>query len=1031
LQRPLHLALVACALTLSFSTPSRADDIKLKPSQLTPGSRIDLTGQWHYKPGYAIGKDESPEKPGATAEGYVSIPVPQILNKIYWWLDDSEDFKRDEDARLKKLGFDTDKAEDGWYRKVIELPDSGLPKGARVFVQFDGVAMRSDVYINGVKLGHHDGMFSRFEYDLTPHLKAGKNVLAAFVSMEKIPPNEVSMGEAVTVNLTASKVLTMSKGMFGPLSPGFPNRAYDLHGIWQPVRLVVCDALRITDVWFQPSLDGAKVAVEADAPGSGNAELIVELTDPATSEVTQWTGPLARKATGISKAVLGGKGLKPKLWTPAEPNLYRLSVTLQDGPSVDQWTKMVGFRTFEVKGNQLLLNGKPYWSRGANQLPYGKNPTDPAVAHKLIQYLHDSNIRVTRTHATPWNEAWLDAADEIGLGVSVEGMRPWGLAGNIGPTPPAMMKHWLDEQADVVKRLRNHPSVLIHTIGNEMMLRDDDNLEKWKQISEVAKLTRELDPFRPVVISSSYVRAKKQYDELLAPNEIDDGDIDDPHSYKSWYGNSPFVLDSKFETDFKRRGEFAKTRPYMGQEFATGYPDLDTGLPTMRYTRDLMTPQAWVGVYAYPGNDPKWFLEYQRAVTKRWIEQLRFQREGKTAGFSMFSAECWFSHSYDANRAKPYPVLEAVKQAYAPVAAAIETNRRRFCSDEKVDAGIFVTNDDEQGRDFKGFVQPAFLDRENRVGFEMRAEAVEVPYYSTRHMKSELLAPTVEKRQKMELQLKLLEGPPEKQVGLSTDPVEIFPKLLDGPIKLDVPVQLIEVPGSLVVYSASSAAPKVILVGSKGGAKAIDEVMPNVEGGATAILFSPDMQEMLKRFPDDIYDDAKVGQEDFERRVAEAKQKKTAIPKKPKDGFAFDMKKDIGEFVDWTPARATKLVEGLEPMDLRWWGRKNDWRAFVSTGSFRLKPTGKARELFRYIPAHGYISAEKVPWQMRTVLFEIPVGKGRLWVCNLELAESVGVDPVADIVFRNLVTAAADPNSTANLKGMPSHEEMLKGKLPN
>ena len=59
---------------------------------------------------------------------------------------------------------------------------------------------------------------------------------------------------------------------------------------------------------------------------------------------------------------------------------------------------------------------------------------------------------------------------------------------------------------------------------------------------------------------------------------------------------------------------------------SSGYPDLDTGLPVLRYTRDLLTPQAWVGVYAYPGNDPKWFLDQHAKVTKRWAEQLRFQR---------------------------------------------------------------------------------------------------------------------------------------------------------------------------------------------------------------------------------------------------------------------------------------------------------------------------------------------------------------------------------------------------------------------
>ncbi len=85
--------------------------------------------------------------------------------------------------------------------------------------------------------------------------------------------------------------------------------------------------------------------------------------------------------------------------------------------------------------------------------------------------MHDNNQRVTRTHATPWNEAWLDAADEIGLGVSVEGIRPWAFVGKIGATPKDLFEHWLMENADVVRRIRNHPSVLIWTIGNEMLLR--------------------------------------------------------------------------------------------------------------------------------------------------------------------------------------------------------------------------------------------------------------------------------------------------------------------------------------------------------------------------------------------------------------------------------------------------------------------------------------------------------------------------------------------------------------------------------
>ena len=130
--------------------------------------------------------------------------------------------------------------------------------------------------------------------------------------------------------------------------------------------------------------------------------------------------------------------------------------------------------------------------------------------------------------------------------------------------------------------------------------------------------------------------------------------------------------------------------------------------------------------------------------------------------------------------------------------------------------------------------------------------------------------------------------------------------------------------------------------------------------------------------------------------------------------------------MDFSPCTGTKLTEGLAPMDLKWWGRKDDWRVFVADTSHRLTTNSTARELIRFIPAHGYISAEKVPEQYRTVLFEIPLGRGRLWICDLDLEASVSIDPAAQRFTANLLRAAADPDSTKNLPLVRSHEEWLK-----
>lgn len=966
----------------SDAMPAKMSGGAVKLSTIDPGTKIDLTtAKWMFKPGYELAKDEQPQNADARAEGYRNVPVPQMLSRIEWWLDDSEDFKKWERARLEKLNIDPDKIEDGWYRLNFDVPKD-WPADRHLWVEFDGVAMRSTVYCNGAKVGHHDGMFSRFSFDLSPHLKPGeRNLLAVFVSMEKIPKTDGNLGEAVTVNLSAAKVISMSKGMFGPLTPNKDNRAYDLIGIWQPVRFEVRGTDTIEDVWFKPMLDGATIDVEASAAGFGQAMVKAKLTDAKSGELlAEWSEPMARAETGATKLTLSKSGLKPKLWTPENPNLYRLEVSL--GGS-DTWSHNVGFRTFDIKGNQLYLNGKPYWLRGANQLPYGKNPWDTELPKKLIQYLHDANVNSTRTHATPWNEAWLDAADEIGLGVSVEGIRPWALAGKsdqIGHEimpPDDIVKHWLMENEDVVKRCRNHPSVFIFTVGNEMMLRDKENLKKWQILSDVGKQTKQLAPDHPVVISSDYVRDPKFYEEKLKPGDFYDGDMDDMHKYNGWYADSTFIVDSVYEKEASTNK--GSNRPLIGQEFATGYPDLDTGLPVLRYTRDLVTPQAWVGVYAYPGNDPKTFLAEHAKVTKRWAEQLRWSRGDVTSGFSLFSAECWFRHSYTTDGLKPYPTLDAVNDAWAPVGLALETTQRRFYSGQTIETNVYVTNDDINRGDLSNAVLIATTSKVQSAS-QALAKDLAVPYYATKKVPVTIQLPAVKKRTKTELTLMLkdVEG---HHITVSTDSIEIFPEYHAPEV-------------TIMQHQAVIAKGESLDALKPGG-----DYRQRLEAGETVIVMSPD-KSIVDLFPNDLLD------------------------------VKNDPVKDVGEFVDWYLARGTKLVKGLEPMDLKWWARKGDWRAFVTTGSHRLKPGGTARELLRYIPPHSYISADKVPDQYRVAMSEIPIGKGRLWICDVDFDASVGVDPVAQMFKDNLIQAAMDPNSTKDLKPVPSHEELLKNTKP-
>ena len=197
----LLMTLIVAGLHTIASAQATPQGVEIAEDKLKAGTTIDLTGQWLFKPTYALGAGEKPETSSETS-GYNPVPVPQMLSRIQWWLDDSEDFKKWEQERLNQLGFDTEKSDDGWYRLDIDVPQ--FPKDRHLWIEFEGVAMRSRTFLNGKELGKHDGMFSRFAYDLTPHLKPGKNMLAMWVSMEKIPKTEGNLGEAVTVNLSAA-----------------------------------------------------------------------------------------------------------------------------------------------------------------------------------------------------------------------------------------------------------------------------------------------------------------------------------------------------------------------------------------------------------------------------------------------------------------------------------------------------------------------------------------------------------------------------------------------------------------------------------------------------------------------------------------------------------------------------------------------------------------------------------------------------------------------------------------------------------
>lgn len=269
-----------------------------------------------------------------------------------------------------------------------------------------------------------------------------------------------------------------------------------------------------------------------------------------------------------------------------------------------------------------------------------------------------------------------------------------------------LIEIWRNEFLGLLKKYRNHPSLLFWTVNNEMKFYDNDsNLERAKEkyriISDVVKEMRRIDPTRPICFDSNY-QAKGKDKKFGADfmSSIDDGDIDDMHGYYNWYDYSVFrFFNGEFQKQFK-----VTDRPLISQEMSTGYPNNETGHPTRSYQLIHQNPYTLIGYESYDWADPASFLKVQAFITGELAETLRRSND-QASGIMHFALMTWFRQTYDYQNIEPYPTYYALKRALQPVLVSAELWGRNLYAGEKLPTRIYVVNDREDGTD----LQPSLL----------------------------------------------------------------------------------------------------------------------------------------------------------------------------------------------------------------------------------------------------------------------------------------------------------------------------------
>ena len=979
---------------------------------------VSLTGTWLFLPGYEVKKEIKPESPEMPDQDWHVIHVPDFWNPIGWWIYNghgfrtvSEAFVHNEERRVGENTFDPARTNEGWYRQWIELPQR--QKGQCLRVNFGAAASYATVYLNGREIGRHAGFFAPFELDLTDAAKwGGKNLLAVHVVglAEKKNRDKV---QAVAVSMAVTEEMTNSlpQGMYGAANNSRGERVTTrCGGLWQPVTLSLVSSAFIDDVFFKPHTDGAELEVtiknRSEAPFEGEASVFIRERHNIPQRIKLATGgyavrPSVEKIHGSRpvKLAAGGKAVikihidmpGAHLWTPAEPNLYFLRVQLQQGGKVlDNRMEEVGFRTFEVKGRDFVLNGRKTWLGGADMPPHGLRPNDAALAGKFMKLMHEGNQLFTRMHASPFTPTWCRAADRAGVAVSFEGTWPWLAIGQTELPSPELVKAWQAEMVDLVRSLRNHPSIVMWTVSNENYFFDErygkENMDhdsrrraaKWKIFSDTIKAIRKADPTRPVCLTSGFCVS----DEVLkaaSEGKFDYGDINDLHHYKGWYETT--VWKDKYYG-----GQYIEqtSAPMICQEASTGYPNDDTG-HSERWYMGLYVPQGWVGDEAYDDRAPSVFKEHYALVTKEMLEDVR--RSRRSSAWMAFANCCWFRHVTDARLIEPYPVYEAAKLALADVLVSLDQRQRHWFAGETFMGSIVVVNDQRDGNELEDLVcRVRLVDSQGKALSQGETIIPDCPYFGKVSQPFSLAIPAElpNARGDYRLELELCSG------GKTVSRNEY--KLLIASREWAMP--------------ALRAKTRAWVGGERAGIEPLLKSLKVEMVAGLAQLGARGMAIWLgKKAP---------GREDAQGRelLEFARQGGRVLLLETGAAEGLLAKGTVGKY-EALQAEFTNIEEpgnvlfaGLGSQDIKWWN--NAW-PYVTNGAYVIGEKSPALRLgeMLYYPGYAFKGPKRYP------LFEVGEGKGRILVS--ELATSCwATDPLSARLLRNMVAWGAGESQPGN-----------------
>ncbi|WXG40176.1 MAG: glycoside hydrolase family 2 TIM barrel-domain containing protein [Candidatus Freyarchaeum deiterrae] len=560
-----------------------------------------------------------------------------------------------------------------YFQRDFQLDERPVDK--EFWLSFKGVDYFSDVYLNDVFIGHHEGYFQPFMFNVTKVIKEDNSLLVRVNSPKEEKPVWPSHKTLI------KGVLNHHDCRPGSWDPEH-GQDYNTGGIWNDICLLITNKIRISKVKISPKIESEKLAriiVDSEIENFGDPkEITIEIEiEPANFSSNNKLSACRRVflGKGINREFFVQTIKRPEFWWTwdhGNQNLYYLTVVIKDGECVlDSVRERFGIREVMIdSGYNWYLNGSRIFVRGTNIIPtqWLSEYTAEMIAND-IRLLKDANVNAVRVHAHVNREEFYSACDENGIMVWQDFALQWwySRSDNFAGNATTQIR-------DMVRTFYNHPCIVVWCCHNEPDL-------------------HQLRGIDALLLTAASEEDNTRYVDLGSTTEF--------HTYPGWY-----------EEDYKKFSKLL-AQPFCNEFGAQALPNIET-MKKMMAAEDLWPPnwkrwafhdfqhmQTFNMAKIKLGNSLEDFIinsqNYQYKLLKYAIETYRRAKYNPMTGiFQFMFVDCWPAITWsvvDYYR-QPKKGYYAVKTGYQPVLVSIEVEDVVRAGDKGV---IWIVNDMYKG----------------------------------------------------------------------------------------------------------------------------------------------------------------------------------------------------------------------------------------------------------------------------------------------------------------------------------------------